>query len=274
MTLINGSQQESISVHDRALHYGDGLFETFAVKNDQVLAWDQHISRLQTGCRRLGIPCPDITLLNSEASILCEGQERAVLKLILSRGEGGRAYTPPAKAECVRIFSVHPWPDYPAALHQTGIEAGILQTRLGCNPSLAGIKHLNRLEQVMLQQELSKTTCSEAIVLNINDEVIEGTMSNLFVVKNNKLYTPDLANSGIAGVVRACILELASRINLKTEIKAITLDEVLSASEIFFCNSIAGIWPVNKIEHNSYEIGTKTKKLQHLLSTRNLIALI
>jgi len=274
LTLINGNQQESISVQDRALHYGDGLFETFAVKNNQVLAWDQHISRLQTGCRRLDIPCPDIALLNSEASILCEGQERAILKLILSRGEGGRAYTPPARAECVRIFSVHPWPDYPTAFHQTGIEAGILQTRLGCNPSLAGIKHLNRLEQVMLQQELSQTTCSEAIVLNINDEVIEGTMSNLFVVKNNKLYTPDLASSGVAGVVRACILELASRINLKTEIKAITLDEVLSASEIFFCNSIAGIWPVNKIEQNSYEIGTKTKKLQHLLSTRNLIVLI
>lgn len=273
MILINGQQQDQISIRDRALHYGDGLFETIAVKDGQPLAWDRHMARLQSGCHRLDIECPDDSLLQNEATLLCKDRHRAVLKLIISRGEGGRGYEPPQDAQVTRIFSLHEWPDYPLAFEQEGIEAGVCDTRLGSNPTLAGIKHLNRLEQVMLRKELSATALPEAVVMDADDKVIEGTMSNVFLVKNEQLVTPDLTRAGVAGVIRGAILELAGNINLKCEICSLGLDDVFQADEIFFCNSIAGIWPVSRIRQTHYKSGPLTRQLQQVLAEQNLIVL-
>ena len=154
-----------------------------------------------------------------------------------------------------------------------GIEADICDTRLGSNPTLAGIKHLNRLEQVMLRKELSATALPEAVVMDVDDKVIEGTMSNVFLVKNGQLLTPDLTRAGVAGVIRGAILELAGNINLKCEICSLGLDDVFGADEIFFCNSIAGIWPVSRIRQTHYKSGPLTRQLQQVLAEQNLIVL-
>jgi 4-amino-4-deoxychorismate lyase len=271
LILINGLQQDRISVNDRALHYGDGLFETFAVKDGEALAWDRHIARLQTDCARLGIECPAIPLLQSEAAQLCEGRQLAVLKLIISRGEGGRGYQPPQIAQTTRIFSLHDWPDYPLKYQQQGIEAGICEMRLGHNPLLAGMKHLNRLEQVLIRQKLAKTPYAEVIVMDINDKVIEGSMSNIFLVKNEQIFTPELSGAGVAGVIRGRILELARAMNLDCEVRTVSLDDVLRADEIFFCNSVAGVWPVARIKQTTYQAGPITRRLRQPLSDENLI---
>lgn len=273
MILINGQQQDHISSRDRALHYGDGLFETFAVKDGEALAWDRHIARLQLGCERLAIDCPDISLLQTEATQLCENRRRGVLKLIISRGEGGRGYQPPQSTQTTRIFSLHDWPDYPLEYEQQGISATICNTRLGHNPTLAGMKHLNRLEQVLLRQELSTTSFPEAIVMDLDDWVIEGTMSNVFLVKDGKLRSPDLNKAGVAGIIRGRILESAETLGLSREVGGLSLDDVLDADEVFFCNSIAGIWPVARINQRSYKVGPYSRCLQQQLADENLIVM-
>lgn len=273
-TLVNGQKQDKISVRDRALQFGDGVFETFAINNGEALAWDRHISRLLAACLRLGIVCPDSHLLQGEAMSLCKNSQRAVLKLIISRGEGGRGYQLPQHAQTTRIFSLHDWPEYPPEYEREGIVAGIFGMRLGRNPALAGMKHLNRLEQVLLKKELSETNFAEAIAMDINDEIIEGSMSNIFLVKNDQLFTPDLSYAGVEGIVRASILELSNDIKLKSEIKRLKLEDVHDADEIFFCNSLAGIWPVKQIGETRFGIGPVTRKIQSLLRDKNLIVML
>jgi 4-amino-4-deoxychorismate lyase len=269
--LINGELNDKLSVRDRAIQYGDGLFETFAVKNGEALAWDLHITRLQSSSIRLGIECPDPALLKREVSSISQHARRAVLKLIISRGEGGRGYQLPTSALPTRIISLHEWPDYPVNYMNEGIVATVCKMRMACNPVLAGMKHLNRLEQVLLKKELLGSDFPEAVVLDINDNVIEGCMSNIFLVKNKQLFTPDLSNSGVEGVVREGIVQLAESLKLKCEILPLQINDVMNADEVFFCNSVAGIWPVKKINDKIFTMESITRRVQKLLIDKNLI---
>jgi 4-amino-4-deoxychorismate lyase len=271
--LINGQSEAKISVNDRALQFGDGLFETFAIKDGKPLAWDAHIQRLKKGCEKLFISCPDISLLHSESLQLCASVELGVLKLILSRGSGGRGYTPPENVSTSRILSLHEWPNYPSNYHQLGVEISICETRLGHNPALSGIKHLNRLEQVLLNRELSLAQNPEGIALDIDDNVIEGCKSNIFLLKNNLLKTPLLDQVGVEGVVRNEILELAEITNAQFQIGKVSIEELLGADEVFLSNSIIGIWPVTAINNISYKPGQFTRDLQRQLVDKNIIVM-
>jgi 4-amino-4-deoxychorismate lyase len=271
--LINGQYEEQISARNRALQYGDGLFETLAVVKGQALAWDRHIERLQHGCERLKIKSPDILRLQSESLQLCEHSELAVLKLIISRGEGGRAYRPAQTAETTRIVSLHDWPDYPPSFRHRGIEVSVCNTRMGHSPALAGIKHLNRLEQVLISEELCQTQKTEGLALDIEDKVIEGSMSNVFIVKNGLISTPALDKAGVAGVIRGRILELCEESGFAIQVTSLCLDDVFNADEVFFCNSIAGIWPANKVDDVCYEVGPYTQKLQKQLVEEKMIVI-
>ncbi|MFQ5660454.1 MAG: aminodeoxychorismate lyase [Gammaproteobacteria bacterium] len=271
--LVNGQRDDSLSVHDRGLHYGDGVFETIAVSNGQALCWEQHIRRLTLGCETLGIHCPSAALLKEEADRLCLHSHKRVVKIIISRGPGGRGYRPPHPCEPTRIIALYDWPDYPSRYWTDGITAAVCQIRLGHNPLLAGIKHLNRLEQVLLRNELALQDSPEGIVLDITDHVIEGTMSNIFWVKDNVLYTPDLGQCGIAGIIRAMILEIAADLPLQTHVDTLTLEHIYDATEVFFCNSIIGLWPVIQIERKRFQPGECTDRLrQRLLSNGAIIA--
>lgn len=281
-TLINGVPANCIDVHDRGLgyidvqdrglHYGDGLFETFAVINGEPVLWDRHMQRLQLGCRRLNFPAIDLALLRSEALSLSGDVTQGVLKIIITRGSGGRGYrapsplsvqvtvasgvVPPATlAEpfasalpCAsRILLLYPWPDYPIAFWSEGVAVRVCATRLGWNPALAGIKHLNRLEQVLARSEWDDVNVPEGLMLDIQGNVIEGTMTNLFVVRNGQLLTPDVSQCGVAGVMRSWILAYARTAGIPSAIAALALEEVISADEIFLCNSVIGLWPVREI---------------------------
>ena len=204
-TLINGVAATCIDAHDRGFHYGDGLFETFAVSNGEPAMWDMHMQRLLLGCQRLGFPAPDPTLLRSEALSLCavpDAPARGVLKIIITRGGGGRGYRAPSPSAVLatggvtRMLALYPWPDYPAAFWSEGVAVRVCATRLGCNPALAGIKHLNRLEQVLARNEWDDASVAEGLMLDPQGSVIEGTMTNLFVVRNGQLLTPDVSQCG------------------------------------------------------------------------------
>jgi 4-amino-4-deoxychorismate lyase len=229
------------------LHYGDGLFETFAVIQGQPQHWNRHYQRLSLGCERLQLPVPEAALLQAEAAQLCEGVDRAVLKLILTRGPGDRGYRFPQVITPTRIFSLHPWPDYPTSYRERGVKVRICAIRLARNPTLAGIKHLNRLEQVMARNEWVDPEIAEGLMLDTEGYVIEGTMTNLFLAQDGILTTPDLSRCGILGIMREHILEAAADLGISIRIQPIRIEDVYNAQEAFVCNSIIGIWPIRHI---------------------------
>ena len=270
--LINGDSCEQISVQDRGLHYGDGIFETIAVHDHKPLSWSGHIRRLQSGCERLGIECPDKDVIESEVRQLSSASSPSVIKIIVTRGQGGRGYRVPERDNTTRIVASYPWPEFPSGNRNPGIISRICRTRIGRNQQLAGIKHLNRLEQVLARKEWSDPDIEEGIMLDDTGHVIEGTMSNLFLFRQGQLLTPDLSECGIAGVTRANILELAPALDMPVVIKQLALDELLSADEIFLCNSVIGIWSVQRIDKHRFNSGPGTKKVRNALFSAGLIA--
>ena len=266
MILINGVEADCVKVNDRGFQYGDGLFETVEVLDGQPIFLEQHLLRLGMGCTKLSIPTPDIKRLAYEIRTVCKSANQAVLKIIITRGPGGRGYRQPEEIQTTRVITLHPFPEYPKSYSELGIYARFCETRLGLNPALAGIKHLNRLEQVMARTEWDEPNIQEGIMLDINDHVVEGTMTNLFYAKDNILYTASLKMAGVAGIVRGLVKELTTKNNLTLIEHDYGKDVLLSADEVFVCNSIIGIWPVKQIESVSFAVGSLTNQLQTWLA--------
>jgi 4-amino-4-deoxychorismate lyase len=268
MILINGVIQKYVDVADRGFQYGDGLFETIEVRDGQPVFLELHLERLKLGCEKLHIPFPGAERLSYELSELCRSQSfaNAVLKIMVTRGAGGRGYRLPDTINATRVLSIHPHPDYPKTYQQQGVVARFCTSRLGLNPMLAGIKHLNRLEQVMARAEWYDPAIQEGLMLDVNEHVIEGTMTNLFYVKNNSLYTARLNNSGVAGIIRSIVITLATEQAIPVIEHQFTQEELLLADEIFICNSIIGIWPIREISTMHFSVGPITRKIQGCLN--------
>lgn len=247
--LVNGVPGASIDASDRGLHYGDGLFETIAVHDGAPALWDRHMQRLLLGGERLGIAPIDAAQLLRESLQLCDGVAEGVLKIIITRGSAGRGYRAPScgAVQPTRLVALYAWPEYPPAFWVEGVAVRLCSTRLGSNPALAGIKHLNRLEQVLARSEWGDPAIPEGLMLDGDSRVIEGTMSNLFIVRNGRLLTPDLTQCGVAGVMRGLILDNMQDMGIPADITQITLDDVKSSDEAFLCNSLIGVWPVRHL---------------------------
>lgn len=171
MILVNGKVSSRIEIADRGLQYGDGLFETIAIRDERAILYSSHLKRLEDGCRRLSIPLIARRILDKEIFKLCRGVSRGVLKVIVTRGSGGRGYQPPSQPQPTRILSVHPWPNYPSLFIEYGITLRVCHTSLGYNPCLAGIKHLNRLEQVLARSEWENPMIPEGLMLDSQGQV-------------------------------------------------------------------------------------------------------
>ncbi len=272
MFLLNGAKAESLSLQDRGLQYGDGLFETIAVRNHQLEFWQHHMQRLLAGCQRLRIPSPDPGLLLAEARQLLDGADDAVLKLTVTRGQGGRGYRAATISDSnpSRILAVYEEPDYPAENQANGIVARYCDTRLGTSPSLAGIKHLNRLEQVLARSEWQDDAIFEGLMLAAHGRVTEGTMSNLFFVKAGVLHTPNLSNAGVAGIIRDVVLAFAQQQKIPVAIGHYSKTDFAAADEIFICNSLIGVWPVRLLEQQRFSIGSITKQIIAVVNAARL----
>lgn len=267
MLLVNGELRETLPVSDRGLQYGDGLFETVEIRDRRPIFFDRHLNRLEAGCRRLGIPFPAPDTLAEEARTLCrESSAPAVLKIIVTAGSGGRGYRRPETIQTTRILSLHPYPEHPEVFNTQGINARICETRLGLNPALAGLKHLNRLEQVLARAEWTDPAIQEGLMLDSSGHVIEGTMTNLFYVKNHAVYTASIAHTGIAGIIRGLVMQLAEQHQLPVTELSYSPEQLMAADEIFVCNSIIGIWPVRRIDRIAFESGPITRKIRQWLA--------
>ena len=264
-SLVNGKSTAAMLIQDRGLSYGQGVFETLRIAAGKPLLWEAHLQRLLTGCQRLQIPTEGLQeALQGDLEQL-PAVEHAVLKILVTAGCGGRGYSMPADMRPTRIIQQLPLPVSSGNPALQGIRARWCDLQLACAPALAGIKHLNRLEQVLARAEWHDPAVHEGIVCGADGYLAEGTMSNLFLVYDKKLLTPDLSQYGIAGIMRNYLIELADSIGIKTETGRYTPAELLAADEVFFCNSLIGIWPLAQLDNQTFIPGPVTRRLQNLL---------
>lgn len=246
-TLINGIPCDTISVDDRGLLYGDGIFRTMLLRNGTLLQWPRHYAKLLKDCLTLNLPCPAEALLQKELDLLIRDAQDGVVKLIVTRGSSRRGYAPASHPAVTRILSLNPLPVYPEAYSTFGVRLHLCHLRLAHQPRLAGAKHLNRLENVLAAAEWDDPTIAEGLLLDESGNVIEGIRSNLFMVKNGELITPDLSHCGVAGVTRERLLDWAATQDIRCRITNISLSDLQQADEIFLVNSVFGLWPVREM---------------------------
>ncbi|WP_049620868.1 aminodeoxychorismate lyase [Frateuria defendens] len=255
--LVDGQAQDRVSVFDRGLSYGDGLFETLRFEAGEAPLWPRHMQRLASGCERLGLPAPDAALLREEARAVSAGLAQAVVRITVTRGTGARGYAPPAMVQPTRIVAAFPLPPLPAAHYRHGIRMRLCRLRLAEQPLLAGMKHLNRLEQVLARAEWSDPAIAEGLLCDATGRAISATMMNLFAVLDGALVTPALERCGIAGVGRAEVL--AAR---PAQVRDLPLDELLRAREVFLSSSVRGILPVCELDGRTLEVGPVARAMQ------------
>lgn len=271
----HGKEIHEIAINDRGLQYGDGLFETIAVRGGQPRLWNLHMERLQTGCQRLAIKIPDVTGLLQQISaailLALNTGDDGLLKIIVTRGEGKRGYAPPADAQASVLVGIFERREYPDHYYQKGIEVRICNARLSLQPQTAGIKLLSRLDQVRACSEWQDPGIAEGLMLDQSGGPICGTTSNLFMVRNGGLCTPELTHCGVSGVMRRHILSLADQYGVPCEVTAVSMDMLLAADEIFMCNSQFGIWPVSRCGGKLHDSWPVTQKLRTLLRQSGVI---
>jgi 4-amino-4-deoxychorismate lyase len=248
-TWINGRKSARIDSRDRGLQYGDGVFETMRVRRARVRLLDYHLERLFAGCRHLQIAGPSARVLRREIERIAPLRGEGVLKLIVTRGVSTRrGYRPTGRERCTRILSLHALPR--AVLKDAAVPARVrlCATPLGLNPRLAGLKTLNRLESVIARAEWSDARIWEGLMRDVDENIVCGTMSNLFLRRGSSLMTPLLDRCGVAGVMRRWVLESAAQLRLTPVERRIGWRELSGAEEVFMSNAVVGLRSVGVIE--------------------------
>lgn len=261
---IDGVPVDVLSLTDRGLAYGDGLFETILVKARAPLLFERHLQRLTLGGKRLALVL-DLSLIESECRAFAAQMGEGVMKLIVTRGDGQRGYAPTRAAQARRILQASPVPAYPCENAEQGIRLFPCRTRLAEQPLLAGLKHLNRLEQVIARGEWHDSEHAEGLMRDTAGRLVEAVYSNLFLISGGVLLTADLTRCGVAGVMRAEILVLAEQMNMPVRALDLYMSDLRRADEVFVCNSVYGIWPVCAFEQLNWPVGPVTRKLQNLV---------
>lgn len=260
--LINNLPASAISLEDRGLHYGDGLFETIAVRDGKLRLFDLHRERLLESCDRLKLPVDFVDKLRAGITELVAGELNGTLKIIVTRGSGPRGYElpDPQHPNVLMGFSAAALSTQPAA------RVRFCATTLARNPTLAGMKTLNRLEQVLARAEWSaEDAVDEGLMCNDRGEVVCGTMSNLFVVDNNYLLTPPVNESGVRGIMRTHLIKLAAGLDIKVRETYLQRGDLLAADAAFLTNALRGIWPVAVIDGQAVPSNALVTRLQDAL---------
>ena len=258
---VNGQNQSSIAISDRAIAYGDGIFTTAKIVDGKIQFLSSHISRLVEGCLYLKINFTQSQALVDEIVNIAKNYSSAVLKIIITAGSGGRGYSRHGLGEAQTIVSIHDLPAHYASWAEQGVSLSECKIQLGLNPLLKGLKHLNRLEQVLIRDELDNSPADDFLVTDLNDFVVESSCANVFWMRGNKIYTPDLYNAGVLGLYRKNILSFDPCIKLVQEKPA----ELHDITAMFICNSVMGIVPVYQLNNNSLDIGAVINYRKNLL---------
>jgi len=263
--LVNGVEGTGIAADDRGLAYGDGLFETMVAVEGGLRHFDLHMARLADGCRRLEIPQPSIEVVADDCRRVLEGLGSATVKLIVTRGVGPRGYAPPDEPTVTRIVMA-------ASAHSHEFDTSrpmvvqLCRTRLALSEQLAGMKHLNRLEQVMASAELRHSGMDEGLMLAMDGRLVCATACNLFLVRSGRLLTPMIRDCGVAGVMRQVVLRAADTLGIPATITDLEPDALSGADEVFLTNAVRGIRPVVGVSGIGQYVGNEVTRrlIEHL----------
>ncbi|GGQ11403.1 4-amino-4-deoxychorismate lyase [Shewanella litoralis] len=267
---VNQVKQGTISPFDRGLAYGDGVFATMRTASAHqaaaVLFLDAHLQRLQQSCQRIGIHWQASQSLVEQLGLLASSYPDHCIKLLLTRGEGGRGYQAPDLANVTEVVSVHPIPSHYQHWQQHGIALASSPITLARQPLLAGIKHLNRLEQVLIKSQPLIANTQDWLVCDTQGWVIESSMANIFAIKQGKVCTPAITHAGVSGVMREQMIDLLLQEGVSVNAQAMRYDDICSADHIFITNSLFGVVDVNTIDQFQFSRWTHTSRFRHVLS--------
>jgi 4-amino-4-deoxychorismate lyase len=265
--LLNGAPDQEVSPFDRAVHFGDGLFETIACRRGRPRFLSLHLERLQLGCHRLGIEPGHFDEIRAEVCALAREVDDAIVKVVLTRGTAvARGYGVTGREKATRITFRYAWLPETSTESQDGVRVRTAQLRLGENPALAGLKHCNRLEQVLARREWTDPGIAESLLFSHSGRLVSGTMSNVFIVEGHRLRTPRLNLCGVAGVMRRVVLREAERAGLSVQEDMLGVHDVHKASELFLTNARIGIWPLRELDGRGLQPGPVTRRLQQILA--------
>ncbi|WP_373948199.1 aminodeoxychorismate lyase [Vibrio pomeroyi] len=292
MFWVDGESQQTVDILDRSFQYGDGCFTTMLVKGGEIQHFHDHQRRVDECLKALRISTLDWDVVNVwldsahqhiqnnalHGTKSLDGSEnrnetnkphdeKAGIKLHVSRGAGGRGYSTKNIAKPTVTISTFAFPSHYSAWQDSGVELGVCQQALGLSPLLAGHKHNNRLEQILMKDEMDQVNEVDGVVLDISGNVIETTMANLFWRKGDTICTPQLTQSGVAGVMRKQVLTALNQAELSVTISDYCLSQLMQADEVFMTNSILGVAPVTRISETQFNIGTVTRSLQGQLNS-------
>lgn len=256
MRLVNGQSAQTLALTDRAIQFGDGVFRTVKCCDGKLAFWTRHYRKLCADCATLGITAPDeAVLLDEMRQLLAQtGWHDAVFKIIVTRGESARGYAVPAGIVPNRIVQIAPWSAYPQQGYREGVTIRLCRIRACWQPALAGVKHLNRLENVMARREWSDPAILEGLLLDRDGQVLEGVMSNVLASLDGALVTPVLESGGVAGVMREVALEAARRLGWPVAERVLPLEVFLQAQQVWLCNSLLGLMPVAALEKQRWPV--------------------
>lgn len=268
--IVNGQQQSQIPLTDRSIQYGDGCFTTIAYQNACLELFDSHIQRLKDACERLSIPFSDWDILSKSVVDSLSNNGPCVVKIIITRGSGGRGYSPLGAEHPNFIISHHNIPQHYKAWQTDGISVSVSSIKLARQPLLAGIKHLNRLEQVLIKQAMAATKYDDVIVCDTENKIIESSVGNLFWFSNNKWFTANLSEAGVAGVMRNFLIGKMEDAGHEIIVISEPVKALFEAQAVFVCNSLMGVVPVKHLidptTHHSTELDfTPVIEVQRLL---------
>ena len=248
---------DRVSSSNRGLNYGDGVFETMRVHHGALPLWPRHLARLSEGAQRLGIALPDVAFIEARLHELCASVDAGVIKLLLTRGDGGRGYAPSIDASPVWVLSLHPLPP-----KQTALQLHACNTRLATQPLLAGIKHCNRLEQILARAEAQHAGCDEGLMRDMAGNVVCATSANVLAYCDGRWLTPPVEHCGVAGVLRGWLLEQEL-----LEVAEISMAAIAAADALALCNAVRGILPVSQLGARTWGAQPAVAALQTALTS-------
>jgi len=265
-----GENQHVIESGERAFHYGDGLFETIAIRGGQPRLWDFHVERLAAGCQRLGLDIPRTPVLRRRLEVALRESDHntnfCTAKFIVTAGPSQRGYGRSMPTQAAMYVGVYPGVPLNNQAYEKGVATIMCETRLAVGSSVAGLKTLNRIEQVLARSECLATGAFEGFTRDADDRLICGTMSNVFIVNNQGIRTPSLDRCGVAGTMRRHVIETLGGAGSEVEVADLNEDDLVEADEVFISNSQIGIVPVHRCGGHKWGIGASTRDVMALLA--------
>lgn len=266
----NGAKIESIPINDRAVQYGDGVFETIAIRDGSPRFWDLHMQRLRHACEQLALAMPAESLLerdlDSALARTSTNTSFCTAKLIISAGQGRRGYRRPSPTNASALMGIFESAPLGRNAYQGGVAALLCTTIISSQPKLAGVKSLNRLDQIFARAEWDSDEFFEGLMHDSEKRLICGTMTNMFAVRNNEISTPSLRRAGVAGVMRQLIINQLADNDIEcieTDIPVSALSEI---DELFICNSQIGVMPVRRCGKHQWPVGEATRSVMAMLA--------